>query len=297
MSSLQALRSKLQKQLLHASHRLQSLAYLGAWSDAGLQEAKAIADLEYEGVHVTSVEQLFGEAASQIRATFAIAAELTRESSQASSGAWTRRESSTDLRPDVLLTRVPVLYLLGLDTRLLSLVQRYLRLPVAYHGAVVRCSKLDGGGVGTRLWHQDAEDFHVFRVVIYMNDVTPGGGPFEYIARRDTPRSEEFADGRYVLTNEQMSQLVPMERWKRVYGPAGTVVIADTAQVFHHESLQTDRERMVTMIGYSSRRPRALKLAMAHFPAESLAGVLKSVVPVAKQPHVFNWRRAAGTQA
>lgn len=297
MSSLQALRSRLQKQLLHASHRLQSLAYLGARSGVGIQEARAIADLEYEGVHVTSIDQLFGDAAPRILQTFAIAVELTRESSQASSGAWTRRESSTDLRPDVLLTRVPELYLLGLDSRLLSLAHHYLRLPVAYHGAVVRCSKVDGGGAGTRLWHQDAEDFHVFRVVIYMNDVRPGGGPFEYIPRSESPRDEDFSNGRYTLTNEQMSQMVPVGRWKRVYGPAGTVVIADTAEVFHHESLQTDRERMVTMIGYSSRRPRSLQLAMAHFPAESLTGMLKSVVPAAKQRHVFSWRHATAAQA
>ncbi|HEX4049384.1 MAG TPA: hypothetical protein VHY19_00700 [Steroidobacteraceae bacterium] len=297
MGSLQALKSRLQRQLLHASHRLQSLAYLGAWAGTGVQDAKIIADLEYEGVHVTSIDELFGEAAPQIRATFGIATELTHESSQASSGTWTRRESSTDLRPDVLLTRVPALYLLGLDTRLLSLVHRYLRLPVAYHGAVVRCSKVDGSGVGTRLWHQDAEDFRVVRVLVYMNDVNPGGGPFEYVPRHCGPRYKDFPSDTFVLTNEQMSRIVPPERWKRVYGPAGTVVIADTAQVFHHESLQTDRERMVTMIGYSSRRPRALKLAMTHFPTESLAGVLKAVVPPAKHAHVFDWRRASAAQS
>ena len=160
----------------HASHRLQSLAYLGAWSRTDLLEARLLAELEYEGVTVTSIDELFGDTAARIRDTFGIAAELTRESSQASSGMWTQRESSTDLRPDVLLTRVPALYLLGLDSRLLSLVHRYLRLPVAYHGAAVRCSKVDGGGVGTRLWHQDAEDFHVFRVLVYGHQ-RPGRRP------------------------------------------------------------------------------------------------------------------------
>lgn len=298
MSSLHVLRSRLQRQLLHASHRLQSLAYLGAWSGTGVQEARVIADLEHEGVHVTSIEELLGDdAGGQIRDTFGVAAELTREASQSASGTWTQRASSTDLRPDVLLTRIPALYLLGLNSRLLSLAHHYLRLPVAYHGAVVRYSKIDGGGVGTRLWHQDAEDFHVFRVLVYMNDVSPGGGPFEYIPRHCGPRYKDFPSNTYVLTNEQMCRIVPPERWKRVYGPAGTVVIADTAQVFHHEALQTDRERMVTMIGYSSRRPRALQLAMTHFPTESLAGMLKAVVPPAQHAHVFNWRRASATHS
>ena len=296
MRSLQALRTKLQKQLLQASHRLQSLTYLGAWSSSGIQEAKVIDDLEYEGVHVTSIDAWFGDAAPLIRKTFSTAAELSRESSEAASGAWTRRESSTDLRAEVLLKQAPALYLLGLDNGLLSLVHRYLKLPVAYHGAVVRRSMVDGTGAGTRLWHQDAEDFHVFRLLVYMNDVTPGGGPFEYIPRHLGPSSRDISCGTYTLTNEQMREIVAPERWKRVYGPAGTIVIADTAQVFHHESLQTHRERIVTMIGYSSRRPRGLQLAMRHFPAESLAEILKSVVPPAKQAHVFDWRRAAAMQ-
>ncbi|HEY7930013.1 MAG TPA: hypothetical protein VID71_08380 [Steroidobacteraceae bacterium] len=297
MSSLQALKSRLERQLLYASHRLQSLAYLSAGLGTSLLEARVLTDLECEGVAVTSIDELFGDAAARIRESFGVAAQLTRLSSQAASSPWTRRESSTDLRAEVLLTHLPALYLLGLDSRLLSLVHRYLRLPVAYHGAVVRCSKVDGSGVGTRLWHQDAEDFHVFRVLVYMNDVTAGGGPFEYIPRSCGPRYKDFGQGTYMLTNEQMSKVVPPERWKRVHGPAGTVVIADTAQVFHHESLQTDRERMVTMIGYSSRRPRELKLAMTHFPAESLAGALKSVVPPAMHAHVFDWRRVPATQS
>ena len=291
MGSRDTLRAKLQRRLLHASHRLQSLAYVGAWSQTGL-EARIIADLEHEGVHVTSIEALFHDAAAQIHASFALASQLIRDASQASEGIWTRRESSTDLRPDVLLRRLPALYLLGLDSRLLSLVQHYLRLPVAYHGAVVRRSQVDGAGAGPRLWHQDAEDFHVCRVLVYMNDVGPGGGPFEYIPRYLGPTYKDVSCGNYMLTNEQMAQVLAPEHWKRVYGPAGTVIIADTAQVFHHESMQTDRERTVTMIGYSSRRPRGLKLAMTHFPAESLLDTLKSVVPPAKHAHVFEWRRA-----
>ena len=67
--------------------------------------------------------------------------------------------------------------------------------------------------------------------------------------------------------------------------------VADTAQVFHHESLQTERDRPVIMIGYSSRRPKSMSTSMAHFPAEQVEHTLRRIVPVANYQHVFGWRK------
>ena len=211
-------------------------------------EAQVLADLEQEGVHVTRLERLVPEPAARdvlerARALIGVG------SAQAWSSPWSRATNSIDLAPEVLIAQAPELYLLGLNERLLDLVQRYLRVPVAYHGAVLRHSLVDGEHAGARLWHQDGEDFHVLRMVVYLNDVAPGGGPFEYIPRSLGVRYADFGDARLPLTNDRMREVVPAEQWKRVFGPAGTVVLADTARVFHHESLQTQRERTVIMIG------------------------------------------------
>jgi hypothetical protein len=283
--------------LLEASHRVQSLATRPGAAPPGPLEAQIIADLAVEGVHVTTVERLLPHMADDIRGAFTSAEQILREDGGVREGRslWSRASTSTDLRADVLLTRLPVLYTLGLEPHLLTLVHHYLRLPVAYHGAVVRHSLVDGAGAGPRLWHMDAEDFHVFRMVIYMNDVLPGGGPFEYIPRSLGVTYKSF-DRPDQLTNERMRAVVPEKFWKRVYGPAGTVVIADTARTFHHESLQTERARSVVMIGYSSRRPKAMELAMAHFPVEKVRPILTSMVPSANYEHVFNWRRQVSTR-
>ena len=280
MVSLERLRSAMRTRVLEASQRLESLIrHRQLHRPSGPQEAQIIADLKTEGVHVTTIDRLFPSSAAPIRNAFASATALLEESPGQEASLWNRHESSTDLRAEVLLTRVPELYLLGLDGDLLTLIHHYLRLPVAYHGAVIRHSLVDGAGAGPRLWHKDAEDFHVFRMVVYLNEVTDGGGPFEYIPRNLGISYKHFVGGGGELTNDRVREVVPPAQWKRVYGPAGTVVLADTAQIFHHEALQTQRERSVIMLGYSSRRPRSPQLALAHFPVERVQSILVPVVP------------------
>ena len=295
MVSVTRLRSKVRRRLLEATHHLESLVVRRRLSGRlTMPQSEILWDLRTEGVHVSTIDKLLPESAPALYRSFRLALDLLRETPlKEPSRVWRRGSASNDLRADVMLDMVPELYLLGLDAGLLDLVQQYLRLPVAYHGAVIRHSLVDGVGAGPRLWHQDEEDFHVLRMVLYLNDVTVGGGPFEYIPRSLGISYKRFAGVEGELTDDRMRQAVPIERWKRIYGAAGTVVLADTAQVFHHESLQTERDRAVIMIGYSSRRPTSMVTSMAHFPAEQVDQTLRRIVPVANYPHVFGWRKPA----
>ncbi len=295
MVSITLLRSKVRRRLLEATHHLESFVVRRRLTGhLTLRQSAILADLRTEGVHVTTIDDLLPEVAPALYRSFRLALDLLRETPlKEPSRIWRRGSASNDLRADVMLDMVPELYLLGLDPGVLGLVQQYLRLPVAYHGAVIRHSLVDGVGAGPRLWHQDGEDFHVLRMVVYLNDVTVGGGPFEYIPRSLGISYKQFAGFESQLTNDRMRQIVPLEGWKRVYGAAGTVVLCDTAQVFHHESLQTERDRAVIMIGYSSRRPKSMLSSMGHFPAEHVDAILRRVVPAANHPHVFGWRKPA----
>lgn len=295
MVSITQLRSKARRRLLEATHHLESFVVRRRLiGHPTISQSQILADLGTEGVHVTTIDKLLPESAPALERSFRLALELLREAPlKEPPRVWRRGSASNDLRADVVLDMVPELYLLGLDAGVLRLVQQYLRLPVAYHGAVIRHSLVDGVGAGPRLWHQDEEDFHVVRMVVYLNDVTVGGGPFEYIPRSLGVSYKQFAGFESELTDDRMRQIVPRERWKRVYGAAGTVVLCDTARVFHHESLQTERDRAVIMIGYSSRRPSCVVTAMAHFPAEQVEETLRRIVPAANYPHVFGWRKPA----
>ena len=254
------------------------------------EHRRAIHDLSTEGVHVTSLDRLFGESAC--KAAYLHAAEFIRTPAHRDNDSlWRQGISSRDITPPALLAHLPAVYLAGLDPGLLALVGGYLRKSVAYHGCVIRTSAVNGNVLGTRLWHQDAEDSNVFRMVVYLNDVEPGGGPFEYIPRSTGLTYDQLGSG--ALTNERVAAVMPASRWKQVYGPAGTVVLCDTAKVFHHESVQERQPRSVVMIGYSSRFPKSMGLSMSHFPSEDMLGALAALVPPDRIAHAIGWRKAA----
>ena len=283
--------ARLRKQCIKASQQVQSLlvrSRLEASRNAITDEA--IASLRTGGVYVSTVERLLGAAAPAYREAMAEAAALMQGGPGSAGVKWRARGASTDLAPGDLLARLPALYLFGLSTTLLAIAEQYLRLPVAYHGAVLRRSLVDGNQVGPRLWHRDGEDRHVLRSVVYLNDVDEDGGPFEYVPRGvagATPRVVAQGGQR---SDDEMAALVPREFWRRCVGPAGTVVLADSAQVFHHESLQRRTERAVVMMGHASRLPMNRGLAESHFPVDQHLPALARITRPEHHAHVFGWR-------
>ena len=252
---------------------------------------EVVAALGSEGVYVTSIDRLLGAAAPAWLDAIAAARALISDRVTGKRVHWHRSTASIDLAHGELLARLPALYLFGLDATLLSIAEQYLRVPVAYHGAVLRHSPVDGRQVGPRRWHRDAEDFHVLRTVLYLSDVTEDGGPFEYVPRGLQDQASRAIGRSGMCTDDRMAAKVPREQWKRCVGPAGTIVIADSAQVFHHESLQRGSARSVVMIGHASRHPRDPALAQAHFPADDHAAALARLVPPHQHAHVLGWRR------
>jgi hypothetical protein len=290
---LEGLLGKVQLKLLEASRGLQAtIGRARLPIPPTPYELQILADLRTEGVHVTSIGQLMPDFPTASREVLLSASEfLKNESNGPEAITWRRGENSYDLTGGALLARLPEAYLLGLNEQALALALRYFGLPVGYHGAVLRHSLIDGQVVGPRLWHKDAEDFHVLRMVVYLNDVSLGGGPFEYIPRSLRISYRQFRGLETRLTNDVMSKVVPVGLWRQIAGPAGTIVLCDTAKTFHHESLQTESERFVIMIGYSSRRPNGMELAMQHFPVERVKPALLQIIPQANFGHVFDWRR------
>jgi hypothetical protein len=275
--------------LLKASRRFESMLGYPALRNARSELTQSVlADLETEGVHVTTVEHLLGDAAPAFREALARLAPQMQQAPDPR--CWTARHASTDLSPGELLERFPEFYLFGLNARVLTVAEQYLRVPVAYHGAVLRRSFVDGRPAGPRLWHRDIEDLQVLRTVVYLNDVSDEGGPFEYIPRSNRLVLKALRRGAPMRSDDEMRAVVPAEQWKRVIGPAGTVVLADSARTFHHESLQRAEQRAVIMMGHSSRRPSGRPLALSHFPVEGLRPRLEQLVPTANHPHVFGWR-------
>jgi hypothetical protein len=133
-------------------------------------------------------------------------------------------------------------------------------MPVAFTTVHLRKDVGGANQVGTRIWHLDTEDHRVVRILVYLNDVSRDGGPFEYVPLEHRPKLARFderalrAAGDPIL-DEEMRTLVPEEQWRACTGPTGTVVIADNARLYHHGRVH-DSERLALIYTYTTRKPR-----------------------------------------
>ena len=142
------------------------------------------------------------------------------------------------------LMDVPAIYLWGLNERLLSLVENHIGLPVRYHGADLRREVADGTRNDVRQWHIDAEDHRMFKVIVYLNEVRSGGGPFEYIGRQRTvevARRLGYSSG--FVSDAELGRVLHSSDPVAVTASSHTAVFADTCRVFHRAQppLATDR--------------------------------------------------------
>jgi hypothetical protein len=150
----------------------------------------------------------------------------------------------------------PAVYLWGLDPRLLDMVERYLGLPVHYHGADLRREIADGQATDVRQWHVDAEDHRMFKIIAYLNDVTEVGGPFEYITRENTVKaSRELHYVSGFVTDERMETAVPKSDWKMATGPKYAGNIADTCAVFHRAKPPVKIDRYSITFSWLPHKP------------------------------------------
>ena len=212
-------------------------------------------ELMRTGICVTSVESLaiprtpeFFEAAKKISATLA---ELS--SFPANKG------KHQILATSAQLMKYVELFHWGLDERLLKIVERYLRLPVAYDGLSFVLSIADGSETGARAWHRDREDRRLVKVCVYLNDVDYEGGPFQCLQPEINSLLCNSVENRYrSVFNEELQKLSPTstsDGMTTITGPVGTVVFVDTALYYHRGKPPTALNRTAIFFSYFSRRP------------------------------------------
>ena len=158
------------------------------------------------------------------------------------------------------LREFPEMLLWALESKLLDIVENYIGLPVLYQFFAMRKSIADGQYSGVRRWHIDWEDRRIIKVIIYLNDVVNGGGPYEYISRTITPKAIKklnYYNLGYV-SDEEMARAVPKSNWHSCLGNKGTVVISDTSSVFHRAQPPTQNERFSVTFCYTSTTPQII---------------------------------------
>lgn len=158
------------------------------------------------------------------------------------------------------LREFPEILLWALSPKLLNLVENYIGLPILYQGFAMRRSIADGQYSGVRRWHIDWEDRRIIKIIIYLNDVAPGGGPYEYIPRQLTTEAIKTLNYYNLgfLSDQEMLQAVPKEYWQACIANKGSVVITDTSHVFHRAQPPTKEERFSITFCYTSASPQVI---------------------------------------
>jgi hypothetical protein len=110
----------------------------------------------------------------------------------------------------------------------------------------------------SQLWHRDWEDRHILKLFVYFTDVDEGSGPFTYAPGTHpkgtvnaAPMSDLVRADARRTNDEQMSQVIPKEKWITAMGPKGTIVLADTMG-YHKGGLARLRDRILNNCMFTS---------------------------------------------
>ena len=231
-----------------------------------------VPQLRHEGVCTTTLDDLALVGTSSILAIAdRLLERLPRGESVEFKGERAAASHSIGINSRKLMAH-PDLFMWGLQSRWLDIVENYLRQPVAYLGCALRREVPNQKQVGVRLWHKDGEDYKVIKVIVYLNNVNEGDGPFEYIPKKQTPSYAQFHHNN--IRDQDMEQVVPKEAWQQCLGPRGTVVIADTVSVFHHASIPK-KDRYSLTLAYTSTAPKNISKCRQWCPYDETEHWLK----------------------
>lgn len=171
-------------------------------------------------------------------------------------GAWQWQGDVAAFEAEAILRQMPEVYLLGLDVALLDLAEAYLGEACHYIGCTLKREAVSTSQDGPRRWHQDVESERIFRVILYLNPVVPGGGPFQYVTGPESDRARvtlRYRSG--YLSDQRMATVVPEAAWRSALGGPGSAVLFDGARIFHRVAVPQVADRFSLSLTYTSRHP------------------------------------------
>ncbi len=242
-----------------------------------------VESLRHEGIFVTSLEAL------AISSTAKLLQEAQSLTPTIQATSLVRRKEYVIHATSTQLMEYPNLFLWGLEEQILNMIESYLGLPVAYHGLYFRRDLANEVQIRSRLWHLDKEDHRIVKIIIYLNDVCEDKGPFQYIPKHLTSLTSKRLGYNYgYIKDKVMEPVVPKSEWRSCLGASGTVVIADTASIFHRGKPPVDSDRISIFFDYTSRQPKSPYYCNSSFSTEELLALAK-ILSERQKEYIF-WR-------
>jgi hypothetical protein len=189
----------------------------------------------------------------------------------------------------------PHIYRWGLHDRLLDIAENYLGVPVGYDGINVYFTKADGSETGARCWHRDSEDRQMLKIAVYLQDVDEGSGPFQVLRRRIDQFSPLKGGLFPVFSQRELEDALPDFDMARdvvsCVGKRGTVVISDTASLYHRGMPPITHDRYAIFFNYMSRVPlRPFRCERTTISRAQVSELARELPP--RQRDCVLWRKA-----
>ncbi|WP_146132095.1 2OG-Fe(II) oxygenase [Pleurocapsa sp. CCALA 161] len=184
----------------------------------------------------------------------------------------------------------PEIFTWGLEQKLIATISKYLKLPVAYHGAYVRRDIANNIAYKTRLWHLDKEDRRIVKIIIYLKDVDQNSGAFQYIPKRFTSALiRKLKYNHEYLPSKKVERFVSSSEWISCKGQTGTVIFVDTANIFHRGLIPQTSDRLSIFFDYTSAFPLRPYYCKSSLPLQDLLR-FASCLSAQQKEYVF-WNR------
>jgi len=221
--------------------------------------------LKQEGIFITSLEEL------NISSTPSVLTAVKKVLPTLRNVLPSNKQEFTVHASNAQVMEHPELFLWGLEDRLLDLTENYIGLPIAYHGVYFRKDLANDVKNRSRLWHIDTEDRCVFKIIIYLNDVNEGNGPFQYISKPLTALLSSAVRYKHgYLQDKTVEPIIPQSEWISCTGAAGTVILVDTGSIFHRGKVPENSDRFALFYDYSSREPKYPYYCKSSLPPKDL---------------------------
>ncbi len=248
-----------------------NLPYLEPW------QQKIVNQIKQNGVAITSLDRLY----------FPLNEKMKLEAMELLPGLSKRQLSQPNkyvvtASPHEIFN-LPNIYTWGLQPQILDLVENYLGLPVAYHGAYVRRDLANHVIQKSRLWHFDMEDYKSLKIILYINDVTIENGPLQYISRKYLIPYKALSQLKFGYHSDQkLKALLPNPQISSCLGPSGTLILIDTANILHKGQVPVKGDRFSLFFDYTSRFPRRPYYCKSSLPTPYLKKVAETLDARAK---------------
>jgi hypothetical protein len=144
---------------------------------------------------------------------------------------------------------LPEVIELAFDARLLGLATAYFQTVPLLSYVKVRKSFVNAiPPTPTQHFHVDIGTYSIFKVLVYLNDVVPGGGPFCYVQGSRQQKFAGWESKRY--SKEEMAAIYGGQQVVQFHASAGDAILADSTG-FHCGEKPETADRSILIVNYT----------------------------------------------